>query len=402
MQNWQQLDQTYIMSTVTRYPIAISKAEGNYLFDTEGNRYLDLFTGLAVNTLGHSHPRILAALEEQGHRFLHISNLFLNPPAIRLAERLVQHTFGHGKVYFCNSGAEATEAAIKLIHKWIARERHGRQGIVVLKNSFHGRTLGAMRLTRQPGVYQDFPQPDFPIYEVGPNQVEALVETCRTHQPAAILVEPILGAGGVVTLKPTFLEAIDRLCKEERMLFLIDEIQTGIGRTGKLFAYQHFSLSPDVILFAKGIGGGLPLGGLIAGPDTADLFQPGDHGTTFAPSPLSAALGNAVLDVLLDEGMLEHGRQMADHLWSELHRLLQNYPQVFQGLDGRGMMLGIRTHLPAEQVSRLQRDLLTEGILVNVTAKTVIRLLPPLTLTREEIAFFIETLERLVVQTQTA
>lgn len=395
MQNWQQLDQTYIMSTVKRYPIAISKAEGNYLYDTEGNRYLDLFTGLAVNILGHSHPKIIAALEEQSHRFLHISNLFLNPPAIRLAQRLVQHTFGQGKVYFCNSGAEATEAAIKLVHKWIARQPHKRHGIVALKNSFHGRTLGALRLTRQPGVYQDYPQPPFPVYEVEPNQVESLLETCRTHKPAAIIVEPILGAGGVVSLEPAFLQAIDELCKEEGMLFIIDEIQTGMGRTGQLFAYQHFSLSPDVVLFAKGIGGGLPLGGMIAGHKTADLFQPGDHGTTFAPSPLSAALGNVVLDLLLEDGMLEHGRKMADYLWSELQRLQKDYPHVFQGLDGRGMMLGIRTHLTAEQINRLHRRLLEEGILVNVTAKTIIRLLPPLTLTEKEIAFFIEKLERI-------
>ncbi|MGX9708768.1 aspartate aminotransferase family protein [Laceyella tengchongensis] len=402
MQTWQQLDQAYIMSTVSRYPIAIGKAEGNYLYDTEGKRYLDLFTGLAVNTLGHSHPRILEALEEQGRRFLHISNLFLNPPAIRLAERLVKHTFGQGKVYFSNSGAEATEAAVKLVHKWIQREQHGRQGIVVLNNSFHGRTLGALRLTRQPGVYQDFPQPDFPVFEVEPNQIDSLMEVCRTHRPAAILVEPILGAGGVVSLERAYLETIERLCKEEQMLFLVDEIQTGIGRTGKLFAYQHFALSPDVILFAKGIGGGLPLGGLIASAHVADLFQPGDHGTTFAPSPLSAALGNAVLDVLLEDGLLEQGRQVADALWEELYRLQQAHPRVFKGVDGRGMMLGIRTYLSAEQVKRLQSELLEAGILVNVTAKTVVRLLPPLTLTRTEVTFFIETLERLITQMEPA
>ncbi|SEN71641.1 aspartate aminotransferase family protein [Lihuaxuella thermophila] len=396
--DWQTLDQTYLMHTVKRLPIAIARAEGNYLFDTEGNRYLDLFTGLAVNVLGHSHPRLMQALDDQGHKFLHISNLFLNPPAIRLAERLVKHTVGEGKVYFGNSGAEATEAAMKLIYKWTVKERNGKSGIVVLKNSFHGRTLGALRLTRQPGVYQDFPQLDIPVYEIEPNDKDALREICRNHQPAAVLAEPILGAGGVVSLREEFLTAIAQICKENGMLFCMDEIQTGIGRTGTLFAYQHFGLQPDVILFAKGIGGGLPLGGIIAGKKAADVFQPGDHGTTFAPSPLSAAMGNAVLDVLLEEGVLEQGKKAADELWSQLRHLQEKYPHVISHMDGRGMMVGIRTHLNPEKVSRLQSDLLKKGILVNVTAKTVIRLLPPLTLTAGDIEFFIQTLDSYIAE----
>lgn len=393
MTDWQSLDQTYIMPTVKRLPIAIQKAAGNYLYDTEGKRYLDLFTGLAVNVLGHSHPRLMEALDQQGHKFLHISNLFLNPPAIKLAERLVKHTFGSGKVYFCNSGAEATEAAIKLVFKWTQKEQNGKDGIVVVKNSFHGRTLGALRLTRQPGVYQDFPQLAFPVYEVEPNKIEELHDICRHHQPAAVLVEPILGAGGVVSLSDDYLRAIASICSEENMLFCMDEIQTGIGRTGTLFAYQQFGVQPDLILFAKGIGGGLPLGGIIAGSKAADVFQPGDHGTTFAPSPLSAAMGNAVLDVLLEEGLLEKGKKAADELWQKLHGLREKYPQVISHMDGRGMMIGIRTHLNAEEVSELQRDLLEQGVLVNVTAKTVIRLLPPLTLTSEDIQSFIQILE---------
>ncbi|SFI89815.1 aspartate aminotransferase family protein [Thermoflavimicrobium dichotomicum] len=396
MTQWQILDQTYIMSTVKRLPIAIDRAEGNYLYDTEGNKYLDLFTGLAVNTLGHLHPRIMKALEEQSHRFLHISNLFLNPPAIQLAKRLVEHTLSGGKVFFSNSGAEATEAAIKLIDRWTTREQNGKSGIVVLKNSFHGRTLGALRLTRQPSVYQDFPTLSFPIYEIKANDIDDLEEVCQRHQPAAVLVEPVLGAGGVITLTEEFLTAIRRICDEHQMIFAVDEIQTGIGRTGKLFAYQHFNFQPDLILFAKGIGGGLPLGGIIAGPNLADVFQPGDHGTTFAPSPLSAALGNAVLDVLLEEGQLERGRQAAEKLWSQLQALQEKYPQVFAYIDGKGMMLGIRTHLSAEEVKQLQLNLLKQGILVNVTAKTVIRLLPPLTLNDEDIQFFIKTLENYI------
>lgn len=392
MNEWQRLDEQYILPTVSRLPIAIERGEGNYLIDTDGKRYLDLFTGLAVNILGHSHPAILSALEEQGKRFLHISNLFLNPPAIRLARRLVENSFP-GKVYFANSGAEATEAAVKLIHKWTRAEGTGKEGIVVLKNSFHGRTLGALRLTRQPAVYQDYPQPDFPVHEVEPNNTEELIRACETHQPAAILVEPILGAGGVLPLSEAYLKTIGKLCKTHNLLCCIDEIQTGMGRTGTLFAYQQTGLQPDLLLFAKGVGGGLPLGGIIAGQRLAHLFRPGDHGTTFAPSPLGAALGNAVLDVLLEEGGLEKGRQAAEYLWQRLRALRQKHPNVIRDIRGKGMMIGIHTGRSPEEIRRLMLELLEEGILVNVTAQTVIRLLPPLTLTREEIDRFADTLD---------
>jgi acetylornithine/N-succinyldiaminopimelate aminotransferase len=392
--DWKHLDEAYIMSTVRRLPIAISRAKDNYLYDTEQNKYLDLFTGLAVNVLGHSHPRIIETLYRQGASFLHISNLFLNPPAIRLAERLVKLTLGDGKVYFANSGAEATEAAIKLIHKWCqTEEAKGKKGIVVLKNSFHGRTLGALRLTRQPGVYQDYPVLDLPIYEAEPNDIDELIDVCRQNRPAAILFEPILGAGGVLPLEKEFMQTAQQLCEEHNMLLCVDEIQTGMGRTGTLFAYQQESLEPDLILFAKGIGGGLPLGGIIAGKRLKDLFQPGDHGTTFAPSPLSAALGNTVLDVLLNEGQLAKSNETSQYLWNRLLDLKERYPSIITDIKGKGMMIGIRTNRTAEEIQQLQLDLLSKGILVNVTAKTVIRLLPPLTLTKEEVDFFIDTLE---------
>jgi acetylornithine/N-succinyldiaminopimelate aminotransferase len=385
MSDWQHLDQTYLFPTVRRLPVTIAAAENNWLIDTEGKRYLDLFTGLAVNILGHSHPHLMKALNEQGHRFLHISNLFLNPPAIRLAQRLVQNTVGTGRVYFGNSGAEATEAAIKLIHKWSVKHAPEKKGIVVLKNSFHGRTLGALKLTRQPGVYQDYPLIDYPVYEVEANQPEELIRVCEENRPAAILVEPILGSGGIIPLTEEYLQTIQQICQSKEILFLVDEIQTGLGRTGTLFAYQAYSLKPDLILFGKGIGGGLPLSGIIAGEKLQNEFKPGDHGTTFAPSPLSAALGNAVLDVLLEQGMLERGKKTADLLWSRLHELKETFPTLIQSIRGRGMMIGIRTCLSPEALQSLQKNLMEDGILVNITAGTVIRLLPPLTLTEEEI-----------------
>ncbi|MFD1395844.1 aspartate aminotransferase family protein [Kroppenstedtia eburnea] len=392
MTDWLELDRRYLMPTYHRLPIAIARGKGNYLYDTEGKSYLDLFTGLAVNILGHSHPALLKALHEQGDRFLHISNKFLNPPAIRLAERLTTHSI-EGKVFFVNSGAEATEAAVKLVHKWAGKHGDGKNGFVVMKKSFHGRTLGAVRLTRQPGVYQDFPQPDFPVYEVEPNRIEELHQICAEEKPAALLAEPILGSGGVQPLDLSYLQEMARLCREQGMLLIMDEIQTGVGRTGTLFAYQQAGLKPDLILFAKGVGGGLPLGGIIAGDRLKDLFQPGDHGTTFAPSPLSAALGNAVLDVLLDQGQLEQGRKNAQTLWQQLKELRNRFPAVIGDIRGRGMMIGVDTTLTPEQAAKLQLDLTTDGVLVDITQQTVIRLLPPLTLTPEEIEGFMQKLQ---------
>ncbi|MFD2371004.1 aspartate aminotransferase family protein [Brevibacillus sp. GCM10020057] len=391
--DWRSLDEQYIVSTYKRLPIAIAKGEGNYLYDTEGKGYLDLFTGLAVNVLGHSHPRILKALHEQGERFLHISNVFLNQPAIRLAQRLIEQTVA-GKVFFTNSGAEATEAAIKLIHKWTKTEGAGRDGIVVLRGSFHGRTLGAVRLTRQAHVYQDFPQPTFPVYELDAEDTEGLRAICREAKPAAVLMEPVLGSGGVVPLSESFLRDVEVICRNEGMLFAMDEIQTGMGRTGKLFAYQHAGVTPDLILFAKGVGGGLPLGGVIAGTRLMDQFKPGDHGTTFAPSPLSAALGNAVLDELLNPEFAAHVTEVIAYLWDGLEGLRKRLPEQLQALRGKGMMVGIPLSVTPEEASRLQRDLLAEGILVDVTQKTIVRLLPPLTLTKEDVDRFLDVFSR--------
>lgn len=396
MTDWVSLDHEYIMSTYSRLPLIIDHAKGNYLFDVDNKKYLDLFTGLAVNILGHSHPYVMNALANQAERFLHISNFFYNPPAIQLAKRLIDHTLGDGKVYFCGSGAEATEAAIKTIHKWANKQDEPKEGIIVLKNSFHGRTLGALRLTRQPNIYQDFPTLPLPIYEVEVNDVAGLTEVCEKHQPAAILIEPILGAGGILPLSKEFLLTAQTLCQANNMLFCLDEIQTGVGRTGTLFAYQAFGLQPDLILFAKGIGGGLPLGGIIAGKKLKDTFQAGDHGTTFSPSPLSAALGNAVLDVLLDQNQMEQGKNVANFLWDQLQTLQREFPTLIEQINGRGMMIGIITTLDKNAVVQLRQTFLDNGILINITAGTVIRLLPPLTLTTKEVTHFIRTFRQLL------
>ncbi|GAE33768.1 aspartate aminotransferase family protein [Halalkalibacter akibai] len=392
MLNWMERDQEVIMSTYGRLPIVIERGEGNYLYDEDGKKYLDLFTGLAVNILGHSHPDILKALTDQASKFLHISNYFYNKPAIALAENLIASSI-KGKVFFANSGAEATEAALKFVHKWAKEQKEKKQGVVVLKNSFHGRTLGALKLTRQAGVYQDFPVTDVPVYEVEPHDVEALENVFKQFSPAAIVVEPVLGSGGIVTLKQDYLRDIASLCKTYGVLCCMDEIQTGVGRTGTFFAYQQAGIEPDVILFAKGIGGGLPLGGIIVAERYAHVFKPGDHGTTFGPSPLSAALGNAVFDVLMKQGQLEKGKLVADELHEQMNVLMEKYSEIITEVRGMGMMLGLVMNVDAGSVKEIQRQLLEDGIMVDVTQQTIIRLLPPLTLTADEVKWFHTKLE---------
>ncbi|GAE24701.1 acetylornithine aminotransferase [Halalkalibacter wakoensis JCM 9140] len=393
MSTWIERDQQVIMPTYGRLPIVIERGEGNYLFDDNGKRYLDLFTGLAVNILGHSHPELQKALRNQATQFLHISNYFYNKPAIALAEKLTAHSI-KGKVFFANSGAEATEAALKLIHKWSKNQQEERRGVVVLKKSFHGRTLGALKLTRQEGVYQDFPVTDTPVYEVEPHNLEALEEIFTVHKPAAMIVEPVLGSGGIVTLEEEYLQGLSELCKKFNVLCCMDEIQTGVGRTGTFFAYQHANIEPDLILFAKGIGGGLPLGGIIVADRYANLFKPGDHGTTFGPSPLSAALGNAVIDVLMEQGQLKEGNKVAKELHHSLEKLQGKLPNVVTAVRGKGMMIGVVMNLDGKLVKEIQSDLLQEGLMVDVTQQTIIRLLPPLTLTSEEVQLFINVFEK--------
>ncbi|TCP30544.1 acetylornithine aminotransferase [Scopulibacillus darangshiensis] len=393
MEKWAELDKQFLMPTyqTLKLPIAIHKGEGNYLYDTDGKAYLDLFTGLAVNVVGHSHPKIVQTLKEQGERFLHISNVYLNPPAITLAKRLSEATTG-GKVFFTNSGAEATEAAIKLIHKYRMKQAPERDGIVVLKRGFHGRTLGALKLTRQPHVYQDFPLPDYKIIEIEPENIEEL-KAAMKEKPLAVLMEPVLGSAGVYPLSKEYLQEVQEICKQENVLLCMDEIQTGMGRTGTLFAYEQASIQPDIILFAKGVGGGLPLGGVIAKPEFSNLFGPGDHGTTFAPSPLSSALGNTVLDLLVKDGLLEKSRGVSEYLWSELNRLKADY-DVINELRGKGFMVGIVLNGEPETARNLRLKMLEEGILIDLTQKTIIRLLPPLTLEKEDVDRFITALKK--------
>ncbi|PFE01325.1 aspartate aminotransferase family protein [Bacillus cereus] len=389
MTNWSQLDKEYVMSTYPRTPVAIEKGEGCKLYDVNGKEYLDLFSGVGVNILGYNHPNIINATFEQVTKCLHLPFHFLNPVAIEYAKKLVDYSLKDGKVFYTNSGSEATEATLKLIHKYRHITNQKRDGVIVLKESFHGRTLGALHFTRQESIYQNFPRTSIPIYEVERENLEELERTILKENPIAIMVEPVLGSGGIYPLSGGYLKGVEELCRQYNMLFIVDEVQSGIGRTGKLFAYQHFDITPDIIQFGKGAGGGTPLGGIIVGPRLYDIFSPGDHGTTFAHSPIGTALGLAVLKTLIDDGLMQKSYETSLYLNEKLQKIQKENSSFIEEVRHSGMMFGISIQDTNENVKKLQLELLNKGMLVDVTNGNTIRLLPPYIITKAEIDEFI-------------
>jgi len=387
--DWFQLDKEYLMSTYRRMPVAIKRGEGCKLYDVNGKEYLDLFSGVGVNILGYNHPNIVKATHEQVEKSLHLPFHFLNPVAIEYAKKLVDYSLKDGKVYFTNSGAEATEATLKLIHKYRYITGQKRDGIIVFQESFHGRTLGALHFTRQESVYQDFPRTSIPVYEVERENLKELERTILKENPIAIMLEPILGSGGIYPLSGEYLKGVEELCKQYNMLFIVDEVQSGIGRTGKLFAYQHFGITPDIIQFGKGAGGGTPLGGIIVGSRLYDTFSPGDHGTTFAHSPIGTALGLTVLNTLIDEGLMHSSYEMSLYLNEKIQKIQEDNPSFIGEVRHCGMMFGISIHETHKNVEKLQLELLNKGMLVDLTNGNTIRLLPPYIITKTEIDEFI-------------
>ncbi|GAB6437901.1 MULTISPECIES: aspartate aminotransferase family protein [Bacillus] len=389
MSDWFQLDKEYMMPTYCRTKIAIERGEGCKLYDVDGKEYVDLFSGVGVNVLGYNHPKIVQTTMEQVTKSLHLPFHFLNPVAIEYAKKLVDCSLKNGKVFFTNSGTEATETTLKLIDKYRANMVEVREGIVVLKNSFHGRTLGALHFTRQESVYQNFPKTSIPVYEVDRENIEQLEETIVKENPIAIMLEPVLGSGGIYPLSIEYLHGVQNLCKKYNVLLIVDEVQSGMGRTGKLFAYQNFNITPDVIQIGKGAGGGIPLGGIIVGEKLCDVFAPGDHGTTFAHSSMGTALGLTVLNTLIDDGLMQEAYETSLYLNDKLQEIQKENSYYIREVRHAGMMFGISMNDTNENVKKLQVGLMENGILVDVTQGNIIRLLPPYIITKEEIDAFI-------------
>ena len=381
----------YIMNTYKRFPVILRKGRGMKVWGADGKEYLDFVGGVAVNILGHCHPRVVIAIQKQAQRLLHVSNFYHIGPQIRLAKLLVQHTFAD-KVFFCNSGAEANEAAIKLARKY-AKENISPDcfEIITAENSFHGRTLATLTATGQKKIQKGF-EPLVPGFKHVPfNDINALKEAI-TKETCAIMLEPIQAEGGVIVPHKNYLMEVRKICDEYNLLLILDEVQTGMGRTGKFFAYEHFGIIPDVMTIAKGLGGGVPIGATLATDKVASAFQPGAHATTFGGNPLVCVAAIATIETLLEDGfILDQCNRMSEYFIERLGDLKDKFPTLITNIRGLGLLLGMELTMECTPIVNACLDL---GVLVNCTAEKVLRFIPPLIVQKKDIDQLIHVLEK--------
>lgn len=377
-----------IMSTYGRYPGAFVRGQGATLWDADGKSYTDFLSGLAVCVLGHCHPRVVEAVQQQAETLLHVSNFYHTIPQTEVATFLADRSFG-GKSFFCNSGAEANEAALKIARKY-GHDHHGaeRSEIITTTNSFHGRTLGTVAATGQVKIQQGF-APLLSGFTYVPYGDLAAMEQAVTDQTCAIFVEPIQGEGGIVVPPAGYLEGLRHMCDQRDILLMLDEVQTGIGHTGYLFGYQHAGVVPDVMTLAKGLGGGLPIGLMMAKPHVAESLGPGTHGSTFGGSPVACSAALAVLQTIEEDNLLDHVKQVGAYFRAGLERLQTKYAFITE-VRGRGLMLAAELDRPA---AHMVMKCLERGYLINCTVERVLRFLPPLTITHQEVDDLLEVLD---------
>jgi acetylornithine/N-succinyldiaminopimelate aminotransferase len=384
------MDRSPLFDTFARAPVAFERGEGCWLETTDGRRMLDFSAGIAVNSLGHAHPKLVEALTAQAHKLWHTSNLFQIPGQERLARTLVDNSFAD-KVFFANSGAEAMECAIKTARRYqYVSGRPERVRIIAFAGSFHGRTLATLAAAGNPKYLEGFGPVVEGFDQVPVGDLKAL-EAAIGPQTAAILIEPIQGEGGVRLVPGQFLRELRALCEKHGLLLVYDEVQTGIGRTGKLFAYEWSGVTPDIMAVAKGIGGGFPLGACLATAEAAKGMTAGTHGTTFGGNPLAMAVGQAVMDIVLAPGFLDHVRKMGLYFKQRLAGVADAHPEVVAEVRGEGLLLGIRCLQPVPDVVAALRD---QGLLSAGAGENVVRLLPPLIVTEKEIDAGIAMLDK--------
>ncbi|HAA37484.1 MAG TPA: acetylornithine transaminase [Firmicutes bacterium] len=386
------LEKETIINTYNRQPettLLLERGAGVYVWDDAGKRYLDFVSGLAVNNLGHCHPQIVEAICRQARQLMHTSNLYYTEPQIRLAEQLVRHSCAE-KVFFCNSGAEANEAAIKLARKY-GKVKKGQAAfeIVTAKRSFHGRTLAAVTATGQTKYHQGFEPMVAGFRYAEFNNLQSFKDAV-TEQTCAILVEPVQGEGGVYPATPEFLQGLRQLCDEEQLLLIFDEVQCGMGRTGKLFAYQHYNVEPDIFTLAKALGGGLPIGVMAAKGEAAVILQPGEHASTFGGNPVVCAAANTAVSILADADFLKQAAELGAYFQQKLRAI--NNPNIVE-VRGLGLMVGMEIKGDAARAVPLCQD---KGLLVNCIGGKTLRFLPPLIVTKADIDTAVSILEEVL------
>lgn len=387
-EQWVERSDKVIMKTYGRYPIVPVRGEGCRVWDADGNEYLDFLAGVAVNNLGHCHPRVVKAIQDQAASLIHCSNYYQIPQQIELAELLCGNCFAD-QAFFCNSGAEANEAAIKLARKY-SRDTYGpeRFEIITAAESFHGRTMATVSATGQEKV-QRFFDPLLHGFKHVPFNDIAAIEAAITPITCAVMLEPIQGEGGVNVPDHDYLAKVRELCDRHQLILILDEVQTGIGRTGKLFAHQHFGIEPDIMTLAKALAGGAPIGTMLAREKFAAAFVPGTHGSTFGGNPLMAAAAIATLRTILEEGLLNRCEEIGEYLQGELVALGKNYSFV-KDVRGIGLMIGMGLTIPAGDIVKQGHS---RGVLLNVTHETVLRFVPALIVTKQEIDQMIKILD---------
>jgi predicted acetylornithine/succinylornithine family transaminase len=375
--------QKYLMHTYARFPIALHKGRGARVWTVDGKRYLDFLAGIAVNCLGHCHPRVVVAIQKQAQRLLHVSNLYHIEPQARLAKLLVENSFAN-KAFFCNSGAEANEAAIKLARKH-SKENFGQERfeIVAAHGSFHGRTMATLSATGQEQYRKGF-GPMLQGFRFVPfNDIDALKDAVGPHT-CAVILEPVQAEGGVKVPGGDYFRHVRELCNKKNVLLILDEVQTGIGRTGRLFAHEHYGIAPDIMTLAKGLGGGVAIGAMLATDTVAAAFTPGTHASTFGGNPLACAAAIATLETVLEDGLiLSNAERMSAYLMDSLKGIADKFPRIVKDVRGLGLLAGIE--IEGVEPPRIVRAAMDAGLLIGRAGENVIRFTPPLIVTEEEI-----------------
>ncbi|WP_339924389.1 aspartate aminotransferase family protein [uncultured Cyclobacterium sp.] len=381
-------DKKNYLPTFKRFPLAFIKGKGSRLWDADGKEYIDMLAGIAVNNLGHCHPKVVSAIQEQAAELIHISNFFVSPPQVALSKLLVDLSkLDH--VFLTNSGAESVEGAIKIARKYASKNNRG-GGIISMENSFHGRTLATIA-TGQKKYQKGFAPIPSGFSQVAFNDINAL-KAAINDDVAAVILEPVQGEGGVIPADKKYLQEVRALCDENNVLLIFDEIQCGIGRTGQLFAKEHYDIQPDIMTLAKGLGGGMPIGAFLCNEKVGNAIDFGDHGTTFGGNPLASAAALATLTTILEEGLEERALTMGNYIMNTVSSWSKDHPMIKE-VRGLGMMIGIQLDRPAPPIVKA---LLDDGVIANGTAESVIRLVPPLNIPEEDVALALNKLKSII------